>query len=60
VRCSLGVNPNPLPLALLVVLGFIVGIGGHLYGSKTGILTGIGLILLGSIGLPVVLYLSDR
>jgi biotin transporter BioY len=54
------VDPNPLPLALLVVLGFIVGIGGHLYGSKTAILSGIGLILLGSIGLPVVLYLSDR
>jgi biotin transporter BioY len=54
------VDPNPLPLAALVVLGFIVGIGGHVYGSKTGILAGIGLILLGSIGLPVLLYVSDR
>jgi hypothetical protein len=60
VRCSLAVDPNPLPLAALVVLGFLVGIGGHLYQSKTAILTGIGLILLGSIGLPVALYLSDR
>jgi hypothetical protein len=60
VRCSLAVDPNPLPLAALVVLGFLVGIGGHLYRSKTAILTGIGLILLGSIGLPVALYLSDR
>jgi hypothetical protein len=60
VRCSLAVDPNPLPLAVLVVLGFLVGIGGHIYRSKTAILTGIGLILLGSIGLPVALYLSDR
>ena len=51
---------DPLPLAALVILGFLVGIAGHLYGSKTAILTGIGLILLGSILLPVGLYLSDR
>ena len=51
---------DPLPLAVLVVLGFLVGIAGHLYGSRTAILTGIGLILLGSIGLPVALYISDR
>jgi biotin transporter BioY len=54
------VQHDPLPLAALVVLGFVVGIAGHLYGSKTAILTGIGLILLGSIGLPVALYLTDR
>jgi hypothetical protein len=54
------VDQNPLPLAALVVLGFLVGIGGHLYGSKTAILTGIGLVLLGSVGLPVALYLSGR
>ena len=53
-------DPNPLPLAVLVVLGFLVGIAGQLYGSKTTIATGIGLILLGSIGLPVWLYLTDR
>lgn len=53
-------QPDPIPLALLVVLGFIVGTAGHLYRSKTAILTGIGLILLGSIGLPIALYLSDR
>jgi hypothetical protein len=54
------VQPNPLPLAVVVILGFLVGIGGHLYGSKTAILAGIGLVMLGSIGLPVALYLSDR
>jgi biotin transporter BioY len=60
VRCSLAVHHDPLPLAALVVLGFLVGIAGHIYRSNTAILTGIGLILLGSIGLPVALYLSDR
>jgi hypothetical protein len=54
------VQPDPLPLALLVILGFVVGIAGHLYGSKTVILTGIGLVVLGSIALPVLLYVSDR
>jgi hypothetical protein len=54
------VQPNPLPLAAVVILGFLVGIAGHLYGSKATILTGIGLVMLGSIGLPVALYLSDR
>ena len=60
MRCSRAVHPDPLPLAALVVLGFLVGIAGHLYRSNAAILTGIGLILLGSIGLPVALYLSDR
>jgi hypothetical protein len=53
-------DPNPLPLAVLVVLGFVVGAAGHVYGSKTAIATGIGLILLGSIGLPAWLYLTGR
>ena len=60
MRCSPAVHPDPLPLAALVVLGFLVGIAGHVYRSNAAILTGIGLILLGSIGLPVALYLSDR
>jgi biotin transporter BioY len=54
------VQPNPLPLAALVILGFVVGIAGHLYRSKTAIIAGIGLVVLGSIGLPVLLYVSDR
>jgi hypothetical protein len=54
------VQIDPLPLAALVVLGFVVGTAGHVYRSKTAILTGIGLILLGSIALPLGLYLSDR
>lgn len=51
---------DPLPLAALVILGFLVGTAGHLYRSKTTILIGIGLIMVGSIGVPIALYLSDR
>jgi hypothetical protein len=47
-------------MAVLIVLGFVVGTAGHLYRSKTTIAAGIGLILLGSVGLPIWLYLSDR
>jgi biotin transporter BioY len=54
------VEPSPLPLVGLVLLGFLVGVTGHVYRSKSGILTGIGLILLGTIGLPLALYFSDR
>ena len=53
-------HPNPLPLLAVVVLGFLVGIAGHLYQSKTAIITGIALVMVGSIGLPVLLYVSGR
>ena len=53
-------QPNPLPLAALVILGFLVGIAGHLYRSNAAIIAGIALVVLGSIGLPILLYVSDR
>ena len=37
---------SPLPIALLILLGFVVGAAGHLYKSPVTIATGIGLILL--------------
>jgi hypothetical protein len=51
---------SPLPLIALVVLGFLVGATGHLYRSRSAIVTGIGLILLGTIAVPLAQYLSDR
>jgi hypothetical protein len=50
---------SPLPLAALVVAGFAVGICGHVYGSKTAIATGIGLIMLGTLVLPLAMYAAD-
>jgi hypothetical protein len=53
-------EPSPIPLLLLIGLGFLVGVTGHILRSKATIATGIGLIFLGSLGLPLVIYLSDR
>lgn len=50
----------PLPLAALVLAGFVVGICGHLYGSRTAIATGIGLIMLGTLALPLAMYAAER
>jgi hypothetical protein len=51
---------SPLPLAALVLLGFLVGGAGHLYGSKTTIALGIGLVLVGTLVVPYLLYVSER
>jgi hypothetical protein len=53
-------EPSPIPLLLLIGLGFLVGVVGHILRSKSTIATGIGLIFLGSVGLPLLIYLSDR
>jgi Na+/phosphate symporter len=53
-------EPSPIPLLILIGLGFFVGVTGHILHSKPTIATGIGLIFLGSVGLPLLLYLSDR
>jgi hypothetical protein len=53
-------EPSPIPLLALIGLGFFVGVVGHILRSKPTIATGIGLIFLGSVGLPLLLYLSDR
>ena len=53
-------EPDPLPFIVLMGLGFLIGIGGHIYKSKTAIATGIGMIFLATILLPVGLYLNDH
>jgi hypothetical protein len=53
-------EPSPVPLLALIGLGFLVGVCGHVLRSKTTIATGIGLIFLGSLLLPLLVYLSDR
>jgi hypothetical protein len=44
----------------LIGLGFLVGIVGHVLRRGAVIATGIGLIFLGSLLLPLAVYLSDR
>jgi len=53
-------DPSPTPFVVLMAVGFLVGGIGHLYASKTMIATGIGLIFLATLGLPLAIYLSDR
>jgi ethanolamine ammonia-lyase large subunit len=53
-------DPSPAPFVVMMAVGFIVGAIGHLYESKTMIATGIGLIFLATLGLPLGIYLSDR
>jgi hypothetical protein len=64
MRCSRAVHavfdPDPLPFIVLMGIGFVVGIGGHVYKSKTAIATGIGMIFIATILLPLGIYLNDH
>jgi hypothetical protein len=53
-------DPSPVPFVVLMAAGFVIGAIGHLYSSKTLIATGIGLIFLATLGIPLGIYLSDR
>jgi hypothetical protein len=53
-------DPSPVPFILLMAAGFLIGTIGHVYKSKTLIATGIGLIFMATLGLPLGLYLADR
>jgi len=49
-------DPQPGPFIALMALGFLIGTAGHVYKSKTMIATGIGLIVIATVGLPLALY----
>jgi hypothetical protein len=53
-------EPDPLPFIVLMGLGFLVGIGGHVYKSRTAIAAGIGMIFVATILLPLGLYINDK
>jgi hypothetical protein len=52
-------EPDPLPFIALMGLGFVIGVAGHIYKSRTAIAAGIGMIFVATILLPLGLYLSD-
>jgi hypothetical protein len=52
-------EPSPLPFIALMGLGFVVGVAGHIYKSRTAIVTGIGMIFVATLLLPLGLYLTD-
>jgi hypothetical protein len=51
--------PSPVPFIALMALGFLVGVGGHIYGSRPAIATGIGLIFIATLLLPLAIYSTD-
>ncbi len=52
-------QPSPAPFVVLMGLGFLVGVLGHIYKSRAAIATGIGLILIATVLLPLALYATD-
>jgi hypothetical protein len=52
-------DTDPVPLIAVMLLGFVIGIGGHVYKSKTAVAAGIALIFLGTVILPGIIYFSQ-
>ena len=51
--------PSPVPFIVLMGVGFLVGIVGHVYKSRALIVTGIGCIFLATLLLPLALSATD-
>ena len=52
-------SPSPVPFVVLMGLGFVVGVTGHVYRSRPLIATGIGLIFVATLLLPLAVYATD-
>jgi hypothetical protein len=53
-------EPRPGPFIALGVIGFVIGVIGHLTASKTIVVTGIALVFAAVLFVPLALYLSGR
>jgi hypothetical protein len=53
-------DPPLAPFIAVMVLGFLVGIAGHIWGSKTAVAMGIGMVFLATLILPLIVYLQDN
>ena len=49
---------EPEAFLALLIAGFVIGILGHIYKAKTMIATGIVMIFLATVGLPLFLQLT--
>ncbi|MSO41286.1 MAG: hypothetical protein EXQ70_05225 [Solirubrobacterales bacterium] len=47
------------PYLAMMILGFVLGTGGHLYKSKTVVAIGIGLIFLATLLLPLAVIATE-
>jgi hypothetical protein len=52
-------SPSPVPFVVLMALGFVVGVTGHVYRSRPMVATGIGLIFIATLLLPLAIYASE-
>jgi hypothetical protein len=55
----LAFSPSPVPFIALMALGFVVGVTGHVYGSRPLIATGIAMIFIATLLLPLALYVTE-
>jgi hypothetical protein len=55
----LAFSPSPVPFIVLMALGFLVGVTGHVYRSRPMIATGIGLIFIATLLLPIAIYATE-
>jgi hypothetical protein len=55
----LAFSPSPLPFVVLMALGFVIGVTGHVYRSRPMVATGIGLILIATLLLPLAIYATE-
>ena len=51
---------DPKPFVALMLVGFVIGVAGHIVKIKTLVAIGIGLIFLGTFLLPLAANLSNR
>ena len=51
---------DPKPFVALMIIGFVIGVAGHVTKIKTLVAIGIGLIFLGTFLLPLAANLSNR
>lgn len=49
---------DPKPYVALMLLGLAIGVLGHLFRSRTMVVTGVGAVFLATFLLPLGIYLS--
>jgi hypothetical protein len=52
-------SPSPVPFIALMAIGFVVGVAGHVYGSRPLVATGIGLVFTATLLLPLAIYATE-
>ena len=52
-------SPSPAPFIVLMALGFVVGVTGHVYRSRPLVVSGIGMIFVATLLLPLAIYASE-